>query len=188
MEILGIVRIVAFAGFVACSGVALASWAVTERKLNPFGKTARLLRRISDPVMDPVERWQLQRGGNPQNAPWWVFGAGLVGAIVLVTGTEFLLRMFFTTGALLSAGPRGIARLAIYVAYEVLLWALIIRIVGTWFGLGRYRRWMRPVYALTDWIIRPLQRLIPPVGMFDFTPVVAWFLLWLVMKGLMGIV
>lgn len=186
MDILAVVRIVAFVGFAACSGVALASWAVTERKINPFGKTARLLRRISDPVMDPVERWQLQRGGNPQNAPWWVFGAGLVGAIVLVTGTQFVLGLIYTTGALISAGPRGILHMLVYLAFEAVLWALIIRVIGSWFGLGRYRRWMRPVYALTDWLIRPLQRLIPPVGMFDFTPIVAWFLLRIVMGWVLG--
>jgi YggT family protein len=188
MEILPIIRAVAFAGFAYCSSVALASWAVTQRKLNPFGRTARLLRRFSDPVMDPVERWQLERGGNPQNAPWWVFGAGLVGAIVLVTATQFLLGLFYTTGSLLAAGPRGIVHMIVYLAFEVVLWALIIRVIGSWFGIGRFRRWMRPVYALTDWIIRPLQRVIPPVGMIDVTPIVAWFVLRLLLSWVMGVV
>ena len=31
--------------------------------------------------------------------------------------------------------------------------------------------------ALTDWLIEPIRRILPPLGMLDFSPLVAWLLL-----------
>jgi YggT family protein len=39
---------------------------------------------------------------------------------------------------------------------------------------------MRPFYLLTDWIVEPLRRIIPPLGIFDISPLVAWLLVQLV--------
>jgi len=58
-----------------------------------------------------------------------------------------------------------------------LIIALIVRVIGSWFGKGRFNRWMRPAYRLTDWIVEPLRRFVPPIGMIDITPLVAWLLL-----------
>jgi YggT family protein len=33
--------------------------------------------------------------------------------------------------------------------------------------------------ALTDWLIRPIRRILPPFGMLDFSPLVAWLVLTL---------
>ena len=33
--------------------------------------------------------------------------------------------------------------------------------------------------ALTDWLIDPIRRLLPPVGMIDLSPMVAWLVLWI---------
>jgi len=61
----------------------------------------------------------------------------------------------------------------------VIFYAVIIRIIASWLGFFRYTKWMRPVYALTDWLIEPLRRVIPPFGMFDLSPLAALFVLWL---------
>ncbi|KPK03842.1 MAG: hypothetical protein AMS20_09755 [Gemmatimonas sp. SG8_28] len=79
-------------------------------------------------------------------------------------------------------------RLVIYWASQVVVLALFARVIGSWFGVGRVNRWMRPAYTLTDWIVEPLRRVIPPIAMFDFTPIVAWILI-LVLRGIvLGIV
>jgi YggT family protein len=36
---------------------------------------------------------------------------------------------------------------------------------------------MRPVMALTNWIVVPIRRILPPLGMVDFSPLVAWLVL-----------
>jgi uncharacterized protein YggT (Ycf19 family) len=47
---------------------------------------------------------------------------------------------------------------------------------------------MRPVYFLTDWVIKPLRRVIPPLGMIDITPLVAWIALRIVLSWLVRVV
>ena len=41
----------------------------------------------------------------------------------------------------------------------------------------RYSKWIRPFYILTDWIVQPLRRIIPPLGAIDLSPLVAMILL-----------
>jgi uncharacterized protein YggT (Ycf19 family) len=49
-----------------------------------------------------------------------------------------------------------------------------------------YARWMRPVTWLTDWLIVPIRRRLPPFGPIDLSPVLAYLLLWLV-RGVLGV-
>jgi YggT family protein len=46
---------------------------------------------------------------------------------------------------------------------------------------------MRPVYALTNWLIDPIRRILPPVGIFDFSPMVAWLVLYVVRGFVLGL-
>jgi len=64
-------------------------------------------------------------------------------------------------------------------AWYFLVFALGITAFGiaAWFGMHRYSKWIRPAYILTDWLVEPLRRIIPPVGGWDLTPIVAVFLL-----------
>ena len=64
--------------------------------------------------------------------------------------------------------------------------AILIRVVGLWLGVGRYTRWMRPLYTATDWIIRPIERRLPTIGPMDLSPVVAYFALWVIRTLLLG--
>ena len=33
---------------------------------------------------------------------------------------------------------------------------------------------MRPFYLATDWLVEPIQRRLPPVGLIDLSPLVAY--------------
>jgi len=46
---------------------------------------------------------------------------------------------------------------------------------------------MRPFYLLTDWLIDPIRRILPPFGIIDFSPMVAWLVLYVVRGFVMGI-
>jgi YggT family protein len=41
-------------------------------------------------------------------------------------------------------------------------------------------------FVLTEWMIRPLQRIVPKIGMIDITPLVAWLLLNLLEGFILG--
>ncbi|HLQ58151.1 MAG TPA: YggT family protein, partial [Gemmatimonadales bacterium] len=50
-------------------------------------------------------------------------------------------------------------------------------VIAAWFGMFRYSRWVRPAYILTDWFVEPIRRVVPPLGAFDLSPLVAMFAL-----------
>ncbi len=172
-----ILRYSVFGVFVVASAAALGSWAVRTRRISPFSKPAQLIRRTTDPILKPVESWIFRKGGNPQNAEWWLLGGALVGGIVVLSAANYLAARAFEVGGATRQGPFASVRLLVFYAGQLVSMAIFARVIGTWFGVGRYNKWMRPAYVLTDWIIEPLRKVIPPIGMIDITPIVAFFLI-----------
>ncbi|NIM49190.1 MAG: hypothetical protein GTN62_04515 [Gemmatimonadales bacterium] len=183
MALYDLLRFVVFALFLFSGAVAFGSWAVRTRRISPFSRPGQLIRKTTDPILAPIETWLLRRGSNPQNAGWWLVGVSIVGGIVVITTAQWIAVQLVRTAGAAASGPRGIVRLLIYYASQIVLLALIVRVIGSWFRVGRYNRWMRPAYFLTDWIVEPLRRVVPSMGMIDITPLVAWFLL-LLARGL----
>ncbi|MBA3522685.1 MAG: YggT family protein [Gemmatimonadales bacterium] len=168
--------------------VALTHWAVRQRRISPFGAWPRFIRRASEPVLLPLERRVLRAGGNPQDAPLWLLGAVIAGGLLLLSLTHWLLGLAGTLIAMASAGPRAWVRLLVSAVFTILMAAIFIRVIASWFGISPYRPWMRPIMVLTDWLIEPLRRILPPFGMFDMSPMVAWLVLWVVRGFLMGVI
>lgn len=162
--------------------VAVGSWAVTTRRISPFSRLARLIRAVSDPILLPVERWLVTRGRNPQDAPWWLLGIVVVASIVGLTLFDWLWTTVANVVAAGRSGPRNTMRLLIYLGVQLVSFALIARVVGSWFGAGRFNRWLRPAYLITDWIVEPLRRFIPPIGIVDITPLAAWLMLQILLS------
>lgn len=181
-------RIIVVLALVYASLVALTHWAIKNRRINPFGVWPRLVRRLSDPVLLPLERRIIRAGGNPQDAPLWLVGLVLGGGLLLLTLTHWLIGMAASMSTLASGGPRMWLRVLVSAAFTVLMAAILIRVIASWLGIGPYRRWMRPFYVLTDWLIAPLRRILPPVGMFDFSPMVAWLVLYVVRGFVLGMI
>jgi YggT family protein len=173
------VRYVVVAALAYAAVVALTHWAVRRRSIGPFGAWPRLVRRISDPVLLPLERRVIRLGGSPQDAPLWLLGGVIVAGLILVSLVHWLIGMAFGVAALADAGPRVWAQVAVGGLFSLLMAAILVRVIASWLGISPYSRWMRPVMALTDWLIDPIRRLMPPVGMIDLSPMVAWLVLWI---------
>jgi len=188
MAVYDALRLLVLAVAAGAALLALGSWAVTTRRLNPFGRPARLVRRISDPIVVPVERWLVARGRNPQSAPWWMLGIVIVAGVVILSAAGWLMDTAAVRVAAAQSGSRSVIRLVVYLAAQVVLFALIARVIGSWFGAGRYHRLLRPAYRLTDWIVEPLRRFIPPFGMIDITPLAAWLLLQILLSLLLRVI
>jgi YggT family protein len=138
--------------------------------------------------MVPIERRLVARGRNPRSAPWWLLGMVIVGGILLLTVAGWLIESAARLTTAARSGPRSIARLVVYFAAQVVLFSLIARVIGSWFGAGRYHRLLRPAYRLTDWIVEPLRRFIPPMGMIDITPLAAWLLLQIALSLVLRVI
>lgn len=179
-------RTIVVVALVYASLVALTHWAVRRRKIGPFGPWPRFVRRASDPVLLPLERRVIRFGGSPQDAPLWLLGIVIVGGLLLLSLTNWLLGMIGTVGALATAPPRVWLRLLVSWAFSLVMVAIFIRVIASWFGVSEYRRWMRPLVLLTDWIIQPIRRIMPSTGMIDFSPMVAWLVLWVARGFVLG--
>lgn len=172
-----VTRIVVFAIFLTASVVAGTHWAVSHRHLSPFSPLARFGRRLGESMVKPLETRLLKSGGSPSSAPYVLFWVALLGGLALLGVVEWIIGLVLSLMASASAGPRGIIFFAVNLLFSALMLALFIRVIASWFGVSPYSKPMRVVYGLTDWIIDPLRRVVPPFGMIDVTPLVAYLLL-----------
>ncbi len=59
----------------------------------------------------------------------------------------------------------------------VLTIAILIRSLMSWFPVNPMNPIYQLIYGITDPIIKPLQRVVPRLGMIDITPMVAMIIL-----------
>ena len=171
------------------SGVAaFASWIVRTRRVSPFGALGRALRAGSDLLIRPVETRVVRAGGNPVHAGWWLVVGVAAAGVLLLSLLNWLVGALHGAGAAFVVGPRAALAFLIVIAYNVLFAALVVRVVASWFGAFRYTKWLRPAYALTDWLVEPIRRLLPPTGALDWSPLAAWLVLWVLKQVLLAIV
>ena len=155
--------------------------------LNPFGWTSRTVRRLSDGFVIPVRGGLRGFGIDAKFAPlvvilitillgWYVLQ--LVGTVastlVGVIGSVRSGSMFRAIGFIIS----GI--LSIYILL------IIIRIVFSWGMLSYTNRLMRFLVNVTEPLLGPLRRMIPPLGWLDISPLVAILILWLFQQAVAG--
>lgn len=155
--------------------------------VNPFTWPAMTTRRLSDPLINPVKRGLRTAGVPPKYAPLvTILLVILVGwfALQLVAGVLNTI-----AGVLLAAKTREIIAIIGYVLYGMLaLYGLMIfiRIIFSWGKVSYANRVMRLLVNATDPLLVPLRRMIPPVGMFDISPIVAFIIVWLLQAAVQG--
>ncbi len=60
---------------------------------------------------------------------------------------------------------------------QILAFAIFARAILSWFPIDRGGPVFQALDAITEPILDPLRRIIPPIGMIDISPMVAMFLL-----------
>ena len=183
-----VARYVVLGAFAVSLLVALAGWLVRTRRISPFGAPGRALRAASDPLIRPVETRLARAGGNPVHAGWWLVVGVAAGGVLVLTLWNWVARTAYGVSAAFTQGPRGAIALLIATAYQILIVALVVRVVASWLGFFRYARWLRPAYALTDWLVEPIRRVLPPMGGLDWSPLAAWLALVVLKQVLLMVV
>lgn len=182
--VLGVRSVLLYAGVVVAAVCAL-DWAVRTRRINAFSRTARFFRGRVDPLMTPVERIILRAGGSPGSAPWWSLVGFVVLGILLISVLQFLggvLRQ--VTFAAADPSPMSFLMLLVSWAFGILKLALLVRVLSSWLPISPASAWIRWSYVATEWLLAPLRRVVPRLGMIDITPMLAWFLLSLIQGAL----
>lgn len=184
---MSIVRYAVFVAFGLAVLAAVASWLVRSRTVSPFSGLGRFLRATSDVVFVPVERRLVRMGGNPMHAGIWLAVIVAIVGILVVSLAQWAINTGFLVSGAFQGGPRALAVLVVRAAYSVLVFAIFVRVIASWFGAFAYNRWVRWAYVLTDWIVAPIRRVLPTFGPLDVSPLVAWFVLFVAQRILVSI-
>jgi YggT family protein len=72
--------------------------------------------------------------------------------------------------------------------FTLLSLAILARVLLSWVRVSPYHPAVDFVYRITEPILAPLRRAIPPVGMVDISPVIAIILLQIIQQILVAII
>jgi YggT family protein len=157
---------------------------------NPFKWSVRNVRRATDPILTPVRRMLMSVRVDPSVAPFIAVLGIIVAGYLLIQVAGSILNTI--AGVLYAATSRQLgAPVAIfgYLLFGFLglyTLAIFIRIIFMWVGVSYANRLMRFLFRLTEPLLGPLRRSLPPVGMFDVSPIVAFLILWLCQIAVAG--
>jgi YggT family protein len=169
-------------GGVVFATMATLDWGVRTRRINPFSGIARFMRGRVEPRLAGIERQVMRAGGHPSTTPWWTLVAYVVSAVLLLAGVDLLASLVRDAIVASSIGGAGLLLLAVRWIFGFLQFALLVRVISSWFPSLAMRRWISWSFGATEWMLRPLRRVMPSMGVIDITPIVAYFALWLAEK------
>ena len=160
---------------------------VDAADLNPFGWMHRTTRRLSDAFVAPVRGGLRGFGVDPKFAP-------LVVILIVILLGYFILQLIGTiantiAGILFSAQTGSFVSILGYILHgliSIYILLIFIRIIFSWGGIGYTNRVMRFLVDTTEPLLGPLRRIIPPLGMMDISPIVAFLILWLFQAAIAG--
>jgi len=155
--------------------------------VNPFSALALNTRRLSDPLVNPIRRQLLGFGADPKYAPLIVILIVILAGFFCISLINAVLNMIY--GVMLALQMAAPAALVGYILYGLLLiYSLLIffRIVFSWGNVDYRNPVMRLLVKTTEPLMGPLRRVIPPLGIFDISPIVAFILLMLFQSAIAG--
>lgn len=161
----------------------IADW----RDLNPFSWTALTLRRLTDGFVVPVRGALRQVGIDPKFAPLVVILVSILLGFFLV---QLVTTIAMTVGGIITSAASGaivsVLGFILYGLISIYILLIFMRIVFAWGMVSYQNRLMRFLVDATEPLLGPLRRLIPPLGRFDISPIVAFFILWLFQAAIAG--
>lgn len=152
--------------------------------LNPFAWTSRTIRRLTDSLVIPVRGGLRNVGADPKFAPLVVILISILLGFFLAWLAQTL---FVTVVGVIDSTLRGaiipLFGFIIYGFLSVYLLLITMRVVFGWGQLSYSNRVMRFLINATEPLLGPLRRMLPPLGMFDLSPLVAGFIIWFLLTA-----
>ncbi|HEY6802515.1 MAG TPA: YggT family protein [Pyrinomonadaceae bacterium] len=155
--------------------------------LNPFGWASRTIRRLTDKFVMPARRFLIGFGVDAKFAPLIVILLTILLGWFLLWISEELANT--VTGVLLSfqsARPIAAIGFIFYGALSIYSILIFMRIIFSWGMVSYSNRLMRFLVRVTEPLLGPLRRIIPPLGMMDISPLFAFIIIWLFQRAIQG--
>lgn len=164
----------------------LLRFAVAYADINPFSRTALLIRRFSDPLVNPVRGKLMGFGFDPKFAPLLtVLVTILLGYFLLILTGDMVFTLNGITKSLLRGAPLALVGYILYGLLSVYVLLIFVYVVFSWV-VSYSNPVMRFLTRATDPILLPARRLIPPLGTMDISPIIIIFVLQLLQKAIAG--
>ena len=147
---------------------------------NPFGwvgKRAFQIKKITERFVYPAARLLAQFRIDTRYAPLvTIFIACVLAyfALQIVGNTFFIIDGL--TNAIIAGNLKAIIGFVLYAILSVYILFIFIRFISSWFVFTR-KTFLGFVRRVTDPVLLPAQRLIPPIGMFDISAMLVLLLL-----------
>jgi len=160
---------------------------VEAADLNPFGWTARTVRRLTDPFVMPMRGGLRGFGIDPKYAPLVVVLITiLLGYFTVQLAQELAGTAMGLVVSIKAANPILGLGYILYGALSIYLLLILIRIVFSWGMVSYSNRIMRFLVNTTEPLLGPLRRIVPTLGVFDISPIVAVLIIWLFRTAIAG--
>lgn len=147
---------------------------------NPFGTVGRFsykLKKLTDRYVYPAARLLASFGIDTRYAPlvtMLVAGVLVYFALGIVHNTFYIIHNL--TESIKNGNVKAFIGFILYGLLSVLILFIFIRFISAWFVFKR-NTFLGFVQKVTDPILLPVQRLIPPIGMFDISAMVVLLLI-----------
>lgn len=155
---------------------------------NPFGGIGRFgfkVRKTSEKFVYPASRFLAMYRVDTRLAP---IITALIALVLTYFGLQIVSNTFFVVDGLSSGvatgNPKMIVGFVLYGFLSILVLFVFIRFLSSWFVFTR-TTFLGFVKTVTDPIMLPVQRLIPPVGVFDLSGMLVLILIWLLQSIVM---
>ena len=149
---------------------------------NPFTWSAINLRRATEPLLARVRAVLIGFRLDPKVAPFiaviLLVVAGLMAIQVVRSVLNTIAGIVFAVSAQRPGAPVAIIGYLIFGLLGLYVLGIFIRIILLWMGASYANRFLRFLYHATEPLLGPLRRKIPPVSMFDISPIVAFIIIW----------
>ena len=157
---------------------------------NPFGKVGRFgfkIRKLTEKWVYPAARFLANFRVDTRLAPLVTIFIGLVFTFFAssILGNTFFVIDGLSMG-ISSGNPMMFIGFVLYGLLSLLVLFIFIRFLSQWFVFTR-RTFLGFVMKVTDPIILPAQRLIPPIGMFDISAMIVLILIGLLQSVVLNI-
>jgi YggT family protein len=142
---------------------------------NPFGKVGRFgfkVRKLTERWVYPAARFFAMYRIDTRLSPLLTIFIGLV---ITFFFTQIVGNTFFVidglTAGVTAGNPKVIVGFVLYGLLSILVLFIFIRFLASWFVFTN-KTFFAFVVKVTNPIMLPVQRLIPPVGMFDISAMI----------------